>query len=328
MYINWSDCSSIRLVSGHKTQVNDVVFSSDERQFATCSEDGSVRVWSAPSNELVVQFQVLNQACGCVCWSPSSSTESACVAGGYSDGTLRIFRLSSSEMEMKLHPHQVAVTAIQYSADGHVILSAGKNGLVAVSSPMNGATIRIIRDHKGAPITTIQCVNEQCKNLELEGKEMWLAASADRRVSVWAADWLNDKCDLLDWLTFPAPAYIGDDSPPPSLAAFCPADPGLVVYTGYGVEKELSFYSLAKKQIIKTIALPDWATCLSLSCHSQLIAVGSKGRVLKLIKSSSGRFQDFLQHSDSLQTCRFSPSGKLLFTVAYNEILLWEVQDL
>lgn len=42
-------------------QVNDVVFSSDEKHFATCSEDGSVRVWSAPSNELVVQFQVLNQ---------------------------------------------------------------------------------------------------------------------------------------------------------------------------------------------------------------------------------------------------------------------------
>lgn len=39
-----------------------------------------------------------------------------------------------------------------------------------------------------------------------EGKEMWLAASADRRVSVWAADWLDDKCGLLDWLTFPAPA--------------------------------------------------------------------------------------------------------------------------
>ncbi|XP_059181241.1 WD repeat-containing protein 90 [Centropristis striata] len=327
-YINWSDNSSIRLVSGHKTKVNDVVFSSDERHFATCSEDGSVRVWSAPSNELVVQFQVLNQACGCVCFSPSSSKESACVAAGYSDGTLRIFRLSSSEMEMKLHPHQVAVTAIQYSANGHVILSAGKNGLVAVSSPVNGATVRAIRDHKGAPITTIQCVNEQCKNFGLEGNEMWLAASADRRVSVWAADWLKDKCDLLDWLTFPAPAYFGDDSPPPSLAAFCPTDSSLVVYTGYGVEKELSFYSLTKKQIIKKIALPSWATCFSLSCKNELIAVGSKERVLKLIKSSSGRFQDFLQHSDSLQTCHFSPSGTLLFTVAYNEILLWEVQGL
>uniref|UniRef100_A0A8D3CUB4 WD repeat domain 90 n=1 Tax=Scophthalmus maximus TaxID=52904 RepID=A0A8D3CUB4_SCOMX len=328
-YINWSDNSSIRLVSGHKTKVNDVVFSSDENHFATCSEDGSVRVWSAPSNELVVQFQVLNQACGCVCWSPSSSKDSACVAAGYGDGTLRIFRLASSEMEMKLHPHHVAVTAIQYSASGHVILSGGKNGLVAVSSPVNGATIRVIRDHKGAQITTIQC----CKNFGLDGAEMWLAASADRRVSVWAVNWLNDKCDLLDWLTFPAPAYNGaqgflDDSPPPCLAAFCPADTGLVVYTGYGVEKELSFYSLSKKQIVKKIALPHWATCFDLCAKSQLIAVGSKERGLKLIKSSSGRFQDFLQHSDSLQTCHFSPSGALVFTVAYNEILLWEVRGL
>ncbi|XP_074519833.1 WD repeat-containing protein 90 [Halichoeres trimaculatus] len=327
-YISWSDNTSTRLVSGHKTKVNGVAFSADEKHFATCSEDGSVRVWSVFSNELVVQFQVLSQACGCVCWSPASRKESACVAAGYSDGTLRIFRLSSSEMEMKMQPHQLAVTAVQYSASGHVTLSAGKNGLIAVSSLVNGATVRVFRDHRGAHITSIQCVNEQCKDLGLEGNELWLAASDDRRVSVWAADWMKDKCDLLDWLTFPAPVYTGDDGPPPSLAAFCPSDPSVVVYSRYGVEKELSFYSLAKKQIIKKITLPHWATCLSLSSKSQLVAVGSKERVLKLIEPTGGRFQDFLQHSDSLQTCHFSPSGELLFTVAYNEILLWEVQGL
>lgn len=136
------------------------------------------------------------QACGCVCWSPSSRRGSSRVAAGYSDGTLRIFRLASSEMEMKLHPHRAAVTAIQYSANGeqrqhvqtncvpqldsvtsfdppagHVILSAGKNGLVAVSSAANGETTRYIRDHKGAPITTIQCVNEQVSSLsDQEGR--------------------------------------------------------------------------------------------------------------------------------------------------------------
>uniref|UniRef100_A0A4W5QC57 WD repeat-containing protein 90 n=1 Tax=Hucho hucho TaxID=62062 RepID=A0A4W5QC57_9TELE len=330
-YINWVDNTSIRLISGHKSKVNDVVFSPDERHFATCGEDGSVRVWSAPSNELVVQFQVLNQSCGSACWSPvvNPSKGGACVVGGYSDGTLRIFRLASSEMELKLHPHPVAVTAIQYSANGQVILSAGRDGLMAVSSPVTGLTFRIISDHKGAPITTIQCVKKQYKEFGLEGNEMWLAASADRRVSVWAADWMKDKCELLDWLTFPAPANPEEsDSLPPSLAAFSPIDPGLVVYTGYGVERELSFYSLAKKRVIKKIALSHWAMCFSLSSKGRLIAVGSKERVLKLIKSSSGRFQDFLHHSDSLQTCRFSPSGKLLFTVAYNEILLWEVQGL
>lgn len=327
-YINWSDNSNIRLVSGHKTKVNDVAFSFDESHFATCSEDGSVRVWSTSSYELVVQFQVLNQACDCVCWSPFSSADSTYVAGGYSDGTVRIFRLASTEMEMKLHPHHVAISAIQYSANGHVILSAGKNGLVAVSSPVNGATIRVIKDHKGAMITTIQCVNEQCKNFGLEGNDLWLATSADRRVSVWTADWMKDKCNLLDWLSFPAPAHFTGDSLPPSMASFCPADHSLVVYTGYGVEKELSFYSLTKKQIIKKISLPHWATCISLSSKSHLVAVGSHERVLKLIKSTSGRFQDFLQHSDSLQTCQFSPSGTLLFSVAYNEILLWEVRGL
>lgn len=327
-YINWSDNSNIRLVSGHKTKVNDVAFSFDESHFATCSEDGSVRVWSTSSYELVVQFQVLNQACDCVCWSPFSSADSTYVAGGYSDGTVRIFRLASTEMEMKLHPHHVAISAIQYSPNGHVILSAGKNGLVAVSSPVNGATIRVIKDHKGAMITTIQCVIEQCKNFGLEGNDLWLATSADRRVSVWAADWMKDKCNLLDWLSFPAPAHFTGDSLPPSMASFCPADHSLVVYTGYGVEKELSFYSLTKKQIIKKISFPHWATCISLSSKSHLVAVGSHERVLKLIKSTSGRFQDFLQHSDSLQTCQFSPSGTLLFSVAYNEILLWEVRGL
>lgn len=42
-------------------QVNAVAFSPDEKYFATCSEDGSVRVWLVSSIELVVQFQVLSQ---------------------------------------------------------------------------------------------------------------------------------------------------------------------------------------------------------------------------------------------------------------------------
>ncbi|XP_017166171.1 WD repeat-containing protein 90 [Poecilia reticulata] len=331
-YINWSDSSIIRLVSGHRAKVNDVVFSCDESRFATCSQDGSVRVWSTGSFELVVQFQVINQACGCLCWSPSSSSDGSRIAAGYGDGTLRIFQLASTQMEMKLRPHQDAVTAITYSASGHVILSAGSKGLVAVSSPISGATIRVIRDHKGAAINSIQSVSEQCKRFGLEGNEMFLVSGADRRVSVWAANWSKEKCDLLDWLSFPAPpsseVRLLEDSLPPSLAAFYPADPRLLLYTGFGLEKELSFYSLTKKQIIKKISLTHWATCISPSPKGHLLAVGSKERVLKLIKTTSGRFQDFLQHSDGLQTCRFSPSGSLLFSVAYDEVLLWDVPGL
>ncbi len=44
---------------------------------------------------------------------------------------------------------------------GHVLLSGGRDGLVTVSSPVTGVTVRTIRDHKGAAITTVQCTSKQ-----------------------------------------------------------------------------------------------------------------------------------------------------------------------
>ncbi|XP_051537939.1 WD repeat-containing protein 90 isoform X1 [Myxocyprinus asiaticus] len=327
-YINWADNSSIRLISGHKSKVNGVVCSPDERHFVTCGQDGSVRVCSLQSHELLVQFQVLNQSCECVCWSPPRGVYE-CVAGGYSDGTVRIFSLESAEMDLKLQPHLVAVCALQYSNYGHVLLSGGRDGLITVSSPVNGVTVRTISDHKGAPITTVQCTSKQYKEFGLEGNELWLAVSADRRVSIWAADWTKDKCELLDWLTFPAPSPPKNTvTLPPSLAAFSQSERGVVVYTGYAVEKEIIFYSLYKKQVVRTVSLSDWALCLSLCSTGRLLAVGSNMRVLKLIHSSSGQFQDFSSHSDSVDVCSFSWSGSQLFTAAHNELLLWTVHGL
>ena len=43
--------------------------------------------------------------------------------------------------------------------------------------------------------------------------QLWLACSADRRVSIWSADWGRDLCDLVDWMTFPAPAFDPDGAP-------------------------------------------------------------------------------------------------------------------
>ncbi len=38
---------------------------------------------------------------------------------------------------------------------GRVVISGGKDGLIAVSSPTTGMTVRMLNDHKGAPITDI-----------------------------------------------------------------------------------------------------------------------------------------------------------------------------
>ncbi|XP_078415215.1 WD repeat-containing protein 90 [Cetorhinus maximus] len=334
-YINWAENTSIRLISGHRNKVNQVIFSPDESHFATCAEDGSLRVWVMHTTELVVQFHVLNQSCLCMAWSPAvnsrESVDKQQIVAGYSDGTIRLFGMLKTEMELKIHPHPVAVNAIAYSMDGEVVISGGKDGLMAVSSPRTGITIRVISDHKGSPITTIECARKKYDEFGLDGCEMWLAVSSDRRVSVWATDWRKDLCELIDWLTFPAPIEPeGSDksSLPPSLAAFSPSQSGVVVYVGFGVKPEIILYNLYKKQTIKNITLPQWATSLSLSPRGQLIAVGTNGRLLKLIQNSSGKFQDFTGHNDTVHFSRFTPSGKFLLSVAYNEVLVWEVQNL
>ncbi|KFO34771.1 WD repeat-containing protein 90 [Fukomys damarensis] len=327
-YVSWAEGTSTRFISGHRSKVNEVIFSPGESYCATCGEDGSVRVWSLASMELVIQFQVLNQSCLCLAWSPPSCghPEQQQVVAGYSDGTLRVFSISRTAMELKMHPHRAAVTAVAFSADGQTILSGDRDGLVAVSRPRTGMTFRVLNDHRGAPVSAIQSTHKEYRDLGVEGEDLWLAASEDQRVSVWASNWPRNRCELLDWLSFPAPAALETSGlPPPSLAAFCPWDPALLVCVGLGPREEVVFYSLRQKQVVEKILLPFFATSLSLSPGACLMAVGFSECILSLVDCASGTTQHFAGHDDVVHLCRFTPSGRLLFTVAHSEVLVWEV---
>lgn len=140
------------------------------------------------------------QSCLCLAWSPPSCGQpEQHMAAGYSDGTLRVFNVSRISMELKMHPHLAALTAVTFSADGEglrahrvmawplpdpgptfglgahrvmgwplpgpgqTILSGDKDGLVAVSRPHTGMTFCVLSDHRGAPISTIQSTTKEVK---------------------------------------------------------------------------------------------------------------------------------------------------------------------
>ncbi|XP_055991072.1 WD repeat-containing protein 90 [Sorex fumeus] len=326
-FISWAKGSSTRLISGHCSQVNEVAFSPSEAQCATCADDGSVRVWSLASLELLVQFRVLNQSCLCVAWSPLSCgrAQEQQVAAGYGDGTMRVFSISHTAMELKVQPHLAALTTVAFSADGQTILSGDRTGLVAVSQLCTGITLRVLNDHHGAPICTLQSTSKEYGAFGVEGADLWLAASGDQQVSIWASDWLRDHCGLVDWLSFPAPILEDPVHLPPTLATFCPWDRALLVCAGLGKCREMIFYSLHQKQVVKTIPLPAFAMSLSLSSGPHLAAIVLAEQVLCLVDCGSGATQDFIAHMGPMQLCRFSPSAGLLFSVAHSEILVWEL---
>ncbi|KAK7112108.1 WD repeat-containing protein 90-like isoform X2 [Littorina saxatilis] len=355
-YINWQERTSIRLISGHSKPVTGISMA-PAGLMATSCEDGSVRVWVLRNKEQALQFQVKDQVCNCVAFAPPSMLTLAAAAlgdsgedndkaedqvvptlvAGYGDGTVRVFDVNTVEMQLKLHPHSVSVTAIAFSAEGRMILSGGSDGLIAVSSTASGITVRVIRDHKGAPITNFDVPTVQVDDMDpgVSSPTLWLACSADRRVSVWSSDWGCDLCDLVDWLTFPAPAFTPDGAPlkgkaqysvlPTSLAKFSPEEPDIVVYTGYGMNKCLQFYSLSHRKVVRTASLTHWATCLDLAPDSPLVAVGIKERLLKLMDYYESSFQDYASYDDIVSLVRFTLDGTQLVTAAQGQVLVWDL---
>ncbi|XP_071815143.1 WD repeat-containing protein 90-like isoform X2 [Apostichopus japonicus] len=341
-YIDWVNRTSVRLVGSHSNKINDLAFSQNDF-FATSCDDGSLRIFSLEEMEPTVQFQVLDQSCTCLAFSPPASKGSLSpftingVVAGYSDGTVRLFDLSKVEMVLKMQPQAVAITKITFSADGHVIISGSADGIIAISSPTTGITMRVIGEHKGAPITDLH-VSQDAEHVPgLHSPHLWLAASADRRVSVWSSDWPKDFCEMVDWLTFPAPAFAPDGTAlkkkdlahfqllPSSLARFSPSDSDIIIYAGYGMQKAVNFYSISQKKVVRRGALTHWATALDVNSLGHLYAIGTKERLVKLMDYSEGSFQDFVGHYSGIQLVKFTPTGKHLLTVSQNEILVWEV---
>lgn len=154
-----------------------------------------------------------------------------------------------------------------------------------MSSPRTGVTFCVLSNHGGALISTIQSTSKEYGDFNVEGSDLWLATSADQHVSVWASDWVRNHCELVDWLSFPAPTLM---------------------------------------EVVEMIPLPFSAMSLSLSPWAHLMAIGFAGRVLRLVDCESGSAQDLAGHSDSVWLCRSAPASRLLFT-ARNEILVWEV---
>lgn len=62
-YINWSEKTSIRLVSGHYGRIEAVACSGDDKILASASTDGTVRLWSIKEHTQILQFQVGRSLC-------------------------------------------------------------------------------------------------------------------------------------------------------------------------------------------------------------------------------------------------------------------------
>lgn len=142
-YVNWSDMSKVKLISGHTSEICDIAFARDGTHFASCGQDGLLSVWNVESLEQIVAFQASRKSCTCVAFAPVQIRASVGdnerehgevspfnipdLVAGYSDGTIRIFSVSDVKLVRKMQPHATTVRRVMYSFDGesHDIVQTG-----------------------------------------------------------------------------------------------------------------------------------------------------------------------------------------------------------
>lgn len=335
-YVNWKEESSIRLVTSHMGKINQISFFND-KYLSTVSDDGSLNIWSINDRERLIQFEVKSQA---ICqtlvsreilqkslskYSKNLKEKNPFILVGYSDGYIRLFDIDKKILISKLKPFNHEISFVSHCKNTSFILVGSQQGHIAIVDLSIMKIIKTISDHKGAPITSLDNIFKP----EL-GLTYWLAASKDRKLSVWCCNLKEDLFQMIDMLSFPSITNEDSYSNIPSLAQFVSQsdnkiEKDLIAYVGYGLKKQILFYDMNKKEIVRSMDLSEWPECMAISPNLSIIAFGTSSRVLQIKDFNKSNFQDYIQHSDLVGSVCFSTDGRKMFSTSYNEIFIWDI---
>ena len=148
---------------------------------------------------------------------------------------------------------------------------------------------------------------------------MWLATSADQRVSLWRSSASFDLCHVTDWLL----DCDGRSTHHASFARFI--DRNLVLFTDYETNRCLQIYNFETREFTRQIALNQWCASFGISETHRFLAMGTNDRLVQIRDYTQGTFQDFLGHSASVSNVTFSEPNDVLITTAFNELFLWNI---
>ncbi|RNA21555.1 WD repeat-containing 90 [Brachionus plicatilis] len=333
-YVNWKEESSVRIVSTHSSKINQLLCIED-KYLSSVSDDGCLNLWSIKERERLIQFEVkvaavcqaLIRQDGKMFRANNIPNKGSLVVVGYADGSIRMYSVEQKNIVSKFKPFAQSVTSITFCEGTSSILAGSSDGSIAIIDLNEGMTTRILEEHKGSSVTSLDSFYSEDKKMTY-----WCAASQNG-ISIWNFKSSEDMIQMVDWLSFPAYDDDSDSSyaqQSTTLAYFEPKSNqkmhiDTLIYVGRGLKKNIIFYNFIKKELVRKMELSEWASCLSVSPKRNLFAIGTKTRLLQIKDYNHGTFQDYSQHSDTVSSVCFSCDGKKLFSSSFNEIFIWNV---
>jgi WD40 repeat protein/transcriptional regulator with XRE-family HTH domain len=127
--------------------VSAVAWSPDNTLLASANEEGLVLVWRADDGELLRRFEHAGSV-GALCWSPDGEQLVSGAAEG-EQGVLSLWDVRQGTRVRRLEGHSGFIWGIDWSAEHHLLVSAGSHGTVRWWDPQQGVQLAAIQAHHG-----------------------------------------------------------------------------------------------------------------------------------------------------------------------------------
>ncbi|XP_052804342.1 WD repeat, SAM and U-box domain-containing protein 1-like [Mya arenaria] len=139
---------------GHTYYVHCCTFSPFGTQLASCSTDGKVIIWDLKTGEKKCIFQHESKAPIRVCkFSPNSSM----LLSGGDDNNLCLWNLSTESLIVTYKGHEGTVFGLDFTPDGHYIVSGSSDGDLQVWDAMFGHAKALLLELEGHDLGVMCC---------------------------------------------------------------------------------------------------------------------------------------------------------------------------
>ena len=106
-------------LEGHTENVHDVAFSPDGKTLASCSQDGTIKLWDPQTRNLMRTLKEKSNNIRSVAFSPDGSM----LASGDSGANVRLWNPQTGTLERTLKGHDYDVNSVAFSPDGTMLAS-------------------------------------------------------------------------------------------------------------------------------------------------------------------------------------------------------------
>ena len=165
-----SSLRDVRSVRGHTAAVRALAYSPDGTALASCSDDGSLKLWDATDLTAIRSFRGAGDAVMCLSFSPDGRL----LASGSKDKIVTLWEVKSGKPIRTFEAHSGAVVGVAFHPFRPILASAGRDHTIKLWDLDTHKVVRTLRT---------QSVN--CFVFSPDGKRI-VAGSGKGAVEFWA----------------------------------------------------------------------------------------------------------------------------------------------